>query len=235
MAAQSRTEPASPRWLTLSFDNGPDPDVTPRVLEVLRQRQVTAWFFVLGKHVATPAGRQLVERAVAEGHLIGNHSYTHARPLGEDNTEEAVQTEIAATAELLAPLLRQQPGGERWFRPFGGGGAIGPHLLSWYAAKYLEQQRYTCVLWSSVPRDWEDPEGWPARAIAACDAQDHAVLVLHDVPNACAARLGEFLELVRRRGIQLTTALPRWCTPMIEGKLEGSLQGLMAPRPRRAE
>jgi peptidoglycan/xylan/chitin deacetylase (PgdA/CDA1 family) len=230
-----KLEPASPKWLTLTFDNGPDPEATPQVLEVLRERRVTAWFFVLGKHVATEQGRQLVERTIAEGHLIGNHSYTHARPLGEDNSEEAVQAEIVATAELLEPLLRAQPDGERWFRPFGGGGEIGPHLLSCYAAKYLSEMRYTCVLWSSVPRDWEDAEGWPERAIADCDAQQHTVMVLHDVSNACAARLGRFLDLVRNRGIQLTTVLPRWCTPIAAGEVVGSLRELMTPRPRRAE
>lgn len=233
--------------LTLTFDNGPDPTVTPQVLDALRARQVRAHFFVLGKHVATEAGRQLVARAIEEGHLIGNHSYTHAVPLGEDARGDAVEREISATERALDEGIGAGRGevdgatdragdgagggarGAKRFRPFGGGGVLGPHLLSRRAVAHLIEHRYTCVLWSSVPRDWEDVEGWPARALAECAAQEHAVLVLHDVAGACGARLAEFLDEVRRRGIELTTELPRACTPIVDGVVVGELAGLVAP------
>ena len=70
--------------LTLSFDNGPDPEVTPAVLDVLRDRGVTAQFFVLGKQLGDPRCRRLVERARDAGHLVGNHSFSHTVPLGWD-------------------------------------------------------------------------------------------------------------------------------------------------------
>ncbi len=67
--------------LTLSFDNGPDPEATPRVLDVLAERGLKATFFVVGEQLR--AHRALAERAHAEGHWIGNHTLTHPRPLGE--------------------------------------------------------------------------------------------------------------------------------------------------------
>ena len=88
--------------LTLSFDNGPDPDVTPAVLDVLHGRGVTAQFFVLGKQLGDPRCRRLVERARDAGHLVGNHSFSHAVPLGRDDRADAVEAEIAAA---LDPLL----------------------------------------------------------------------------------------------------------------------------------
>src|SRR5262245_31850443 len=150
--------------VTLSFDNGPDPTVTPAVLDLLRRHGVTAQFFVLGKHVAEPAGRALVERARDEGHAIGNHSFSHAVPLGIDPRPDAVEREIAATEALLDPLLdpllRPLVPGARRFRPFGHGGVLGPHLLSQRAVDYLVAHRYSCVLWNSVPRDWIEPDAW---------------------------------------------------------------------------
>jgi peptidoglycan/xylan/chitin deacetylase (PgdA/CDA1 family) len=210
---------------TLSFDNGPDPSVTPAVLDVLRRHGVTAHFFVLGKNVVDAAGRRLVARAVEEGHRVGNHSFSHETPLGQDRRPDAVAAEIVATEALLAPLVAFP----RRFRPFGGGGVIGRHLLSRAAADYLVGHAYTCVLWSSVPRDWVDPEGWPARALADCAEQPHAVVVLHDIPSACLAALESFLDVARARGVDFVDELPLACTPILDGRVAGDLDAIVSP------
>ena len=69
--------------VTLTFDNGPEPSVTPRVLNVLARRGVRTTFFVIGNKLLTRDVRACTERAHAEGHWIGNHTWTHTRPLGE--------------------------------------------------------------------------------------------------------------------------------------------------------
>jgi peptidoglycan/xylan/chitin deacetylase (PgdA/CDA1 family) len=209
--------------VTLSFDNGPDPDVTPRVLDVLAGRGVTAHFFVLGKHLVDRAGRRLVERARDEGHLIGNHSFSHTTPLGEDPRADAVAREIAATEALLTPIV---PGPKR-FRPFGGG-ALGPHLLSRGAVDYLVAHGYSCVLWNSVPRDWIEPEAWVPRALADCATRSHTLLVLHDIPDACLAGLPGFIDAVRDHGMQLVPELPPACVPIAQGRVVADLDGLVA-------
>ena len=63
--------------LTLSFDNGPTPDVTPHVLDVLGRRGVKSTFFVIGEKLVRPANRALAERAHAEGHWVGNNTWSH--------------------------------------------------------------------------------------------------------------------------------------------------------------
>jgi peptidoglycan-N-acetylglucosamine deacetylase len=211
---------------TLTFDNGPDATVTPAVLDILRRRGIRAYFFVLGKNLVDREGRDLVVRAVSEGHLIGNHSFSHAVPLGEDPRPDAVLAEIAATEALLAPLVT----GPKRFRPFGGGGVLGPHLLSPVAFDYLVANGYSCVLWSSVPRDWVDPSGWPERALADCLSQSHAVVVLHDIPNAALSELEGFLDAAEREGIELVTDLPLAVTPIVDGKVVGDLDGIVAAR-----
>jgi peptidoglycan-N-acetylglucosamine deacetylase len=210
--------------VTLSFDNGPDPDVTPRVLDVLRGRGVTAHFFVLGKHLADRARRRLVERAREEGHLVGNHSFSHATPLGEDPRADAVEREIAATEALLTPLV---PGPKR-FRPVGGG-ALGPHLLSRGAVDYLVAHDYSCILWNSVPRDWIDPAAWVPRALADCAAHPHTVVVLHDIPGACLAALPDFLDALQDRSMELVPELPAACLPIVHGRVVADLDGLVSP------
>lgn len=198
--------------VTLTFDNGPDPDVTPRVLDILRDKRAPSHFFVLGKHLATEWGQRCVARARDEGHIVGNHSYTHEIPLGEDPSADAVAREIVATERLLAPLDL----GAHRFRPFGGGGKIGPHLLSRAAVAHLEAERYTCVVWNSVPRDWVDP-GWMPTALAQCEALDHAVVVLHDIADASLASLPAFVDEIRARGWEITQDLPDDCVPMKAG------------------
>ena len=217
--------------VTLSFDNGPDPEVTPRVLDILRDRGVLAQFFVLGKHLVEPAGQRLVARAHAEGHRVGNHSFSHVTPLGKDLRADAVAHEIAATEALLAPLV---PGAKR-FRPFGGGGVLGQHLLSRSAVGYLVSHGYTCVLWNCVPRDWVEPAAWAGRALADCATREHTVVVLHDIPHACLAGLAGFIDAARDRGMTLVPELPIACTPIVDGRIVGDLAPILAPpRPPRA-
>jgi peptidoglycan-N-acetylglucosamine deacetylase len=216
-----------PPRVTLTFDNGPDPDVTPRVLDVLQRRGVTAHFFVLGKWLAEPARRRCVERARDDGHLIGNHSFSHATPLGDDPRPDAVDREIAATEALLAPIAP----GPRRFRPFGGGGALGPHLLSRRAVDYLVAHGYSCVLWNSVPRDWIEPDAWVPRALADCAAGPHTVVVLHDIPGAALAGLDDFVAALRDRGAELVPELPADCVPILDGRIVGELGAIVAPAP----
>ena len=209
--------------VALSFDNGPDAEVTPRVLDVLAERNVKAHFFVLGRQLEDPGGLALVVRALREGHVVGNHSFTHSVPLGDDPRPDVVQREIVATERLLEPLAIHGP---RLFRPFGGGGVLGPHLLQPAAVRYLVEHEYSCVLWNSVPRDWDDPHGWPARAHADCRASEHVSMVLHDVPGACLDELGTWLDEALARGVRFVLDQPASCVPLSGGQIRGDLAAI---------
>lgn len=200
--------------ITLSFDNGPEPDVTPAVLDVLQRRGLRATFFVLGHKLADRACHAIAHRAHAEGHWIGNHTWSHARPLGEcaDEPGHAV-SEIGRTQALIGALAHPA----KLFRPFGDGGRIGPHLLSGEAADHLVAGFHTCVLWNAVPRDWEDEDGWPAIALAQCGAVPHALLVLHDLPRASLRHLDRFLGLAADRGATFVQDMPDACVLIREG------------------
>ena len=148
--------------LTFTFDNGPVPGATDEVLDFLAARAIKATFFVVGSHLQTPQGRRLVERAHADGHWIGNHTYSHGEPLGVSGNSRRVAHEIGETQSLLGPLAHPQ----KLFRP-NGKGSLGPHLLSRQAVDYLVRHRFTVATWNNVPRDWQEPKtDWLDRAVA---------------------------------------------------------------------
>lgn len=198
----------------LSFDNGPEPEATPGVLAVLARRRLPAIFFVLGRHLADPARRALAERARAEGHLVGNHTFSHGLPLGRRPGAQAV-AEIARTDALLGPL--REPG--RLFRPNGGGGALGPHLLNASAAAHLRAGGHTLVLWNAVPRDFAEPDAWPATARAQhAAATEPVLLVLHDTPNGAMRHLDRLLGEWQDAGVEFLAEPPDTCVPLRAGQ-----------------
>lgn len=202
-----------PQRVTLSFDNGPS-RVTAQVLDLLAERGIFASFFVVGEQLRRPGARALAERAIAEGHRLGNHSLTHATPLGVRDDPQDAEREIDAMQALLSELVH----GERFFRPFGGGGIIDRNLLGRHALARLVDGGYTCVLWNSVPRDWENPDGWPEVCLADVASRPWSVVVLHDLPTGAMARLPAFLDALEARGIELTNELPDECVPLRLGK-----------------
>jgi len=210
--------------LTLTFDNGPEPEVTPRVLEVLERNGIAATFFVLGSKLALPGRRALAEQARAAGHWIGNHTYSHGTSLGESADAQAVEKEITRTQELIGGLAHAP----KLFRPNGGGGKLGPHLLSPRARDYLVREQYSVVLWNAIPEDWKDAEGWVARGLAQCQTQPWSLMVLHDLPSGAMAHLQHFIDAARDAGGEFVQEFPPDCVPLVSGVAQPALAGYVA-------
>ncbi len=208
--------------VTLTFDNGPAPGTTDRVLDELASRDLLASFFVVGSMLERDGARDLLVRAHEEGHWIGNHSLTHQVPLGDQPDGATVRREIEEAQELLGPHAHER----RFFRPFGGGGHLGPHLLSADAVDVLRTGGYTCVLWSSVPRDWEDVEGWVDTALADVERLEHAVVVLHDLPTGAMDALPRFLDALAARDVEVIQDFPADVLPIERGVVR-RLDGLV--------
>jgi peptidoglycan/xylan/chitin deacetylase (PgdA/CDA1 family) len=190
--------------VTLTFDNGPTLGITEHVLDILSARAVRATFFIVGERLERPGGRALAVRAHAEGHWIGNHSLTHSAPLGEKPDAEYARREIEETQNLIGELAHA----DKLFRPMGGGGSIGPHLLSRAALEHLQEGKYTCVLWSSVPGDWKDQDGWVDRCVSEVAGRDWTVVAIHDVENAALPRLPELLDRLDSMGVEFRQDFP---------------------------
>ena len=185
------TAPRRPGELALTFDDGPNPEWTPRLLDLLAEHKVRGSFFLLGKHAALQP--ELVRRMAAEGHLIGNHSWSH--PNLARTPAAQVREELRRTRDLLA----QQTGAPiKHFRPPYGGRR--PVVLRIGRELGMEP-----VLWNAMTTDWKDPDGAAVASrleakIAHWDRRGRATtLVLHDgaqsgfdvdrAPSLRAARL----------------------------------------------
>ena len=200
------------RRLSLTFDNGPTPGVTDAVLDVLAARRALATFFVVGQRLDSPDGRRLARRAVDEGHWVGNHGLTHTVPLGELDAVGG-RREIDETEQRLAGL--EHP--DRLFRPFATGGAIDERLLSASAIDHLVTGGYTCVLWNSIPHDWDEPDRWVDRAVADVEGQEHTVVVIHDVDTGAMRHLATFLDRLAAVGVEIVQSFPDDCVPIRRG------------------
>lgn len=164
--------PARPTELALTFDDGPNPGYTPRLLDVLAAQQVHASFFLLGSRAA--AQPDLVRRIVAEGHLIGNHSWSH--PNLALSSAPRIREELSRTCDTLQQITGKPV---RYFRPPFG--ARRPAVL-----RIARQMDLVPVLWNAMTADWSEPssEAITQRLTAKIDrlhAHGRAAnIVLHD-------------------------------------------------------
>jgi peptidoglycan/xylan/chitin deacetylase (PgdA/CDA1 family) len=218
--------------LTLTFDNGPEPGVTPRVLDILGERGIKTTFFVIGKKLADPERRRLAERAHHEGHWIGNHTFTHSIPLGRQTDASTAESEIGRTQAAIGELAHEK----RWFRPFGGGGNLDDRLLKPSVVDYLTSHKHSCVLWNAIPRDWDDPNGWVDRALAQCRSQPWTLLVLHDLPSGAMDHLEQFVDRIGDEGARFHQDFPPDCVPIRVGEIAQSIKPFVSsieedPRP----
>jgi peptidoglycan/xylan/chitin deacetylase (PgdA/CDA1 family) len=184
-----RTEPAGPdHRILLTFDDGPHVEHTVSLLDELARRRLSAVFFVLGERLERPAERAIAERAVREGHFIGNHGYWHLdlTELADDEIRSSFQRAEAAIGDL-------DRGVKLWRPPWGRTEArIDAALAS---------LGYTRMLWNVNSWDWREnamPEEWIRAVISRIRARmrlgfGNTVCLFHDL-EATAARLGAFLD-----------------------------------------
>jgi peptidoglycan-N-acetylglucosamine deacetylase len=182
--------PADRKWVSLTIDDGPHPEVTPQLLKALRLVNAPATFFVVGERAEKQP--DLVRRIQDEGHEIGNHTWTH-RPLTFGCCRPADQ--IARTEELLERLA---PGSLRIFRPpfgligAGGGGA-------------LARAGLTPIYWSVVPADWDPITPEQIRTRVMSEVHPGAVVVLHGGRpwHAAAGALETLVTDLRAQGYEV--------------------------------
>ncbi len=137
------TAPPRPGELALTFDDGPNPACTPRLLDVLASHGVRAAFFHVGRYAQ--AEPLLVRRIAEAGHVIGNHSWSH--PNLAFTSAADVREQLVRTSDTLAQIVGQPV---RYFRPPFGGRR--PYVL-----RVARELGMTPVLWNAITNDWSEP------------------------------------------------------------------------------
>jgi len=209
--------------LTLTFDNGPTDD-TPRVLDLLGRYGIAATFFAVGRQLEQPALRAHAERAHAEGHWIGNHTFTHPRSLGSLTDAGDAVTEIERTQRALGSLAHPN----RLFRPSANSGQLDHRVLNAPVLDHLQAGRFTMVLWNALAHDWERPD-WMDVALSEVAVRPWSLLVLHDQPNRAMPALARFVPEVLARGGRFRQDHPPACVPIRNGVIISPVDYLLRP------
>ena len=212
------------RRVTLTFDNGPTPGVTERVLDILAAARILSTFFVIGRKLDDVAAAGLMEQAHSAGHWIGNHTLSHTVALGDRRELAYAVSEIEGAQQRIGKFVHP----EKLFRPYGNSGRLGSHLLSRPALDHLLAQSFRTVIWNNLPEDWKNPDGWVECCIAQVLEQDWSVVVLHDIDNACLARLGELLCRLHDLGVIYEQDFPDAVTLTRGGRIVGSPKAYIA-------
>jgi len=217
--------------VTLTFDNGPTTDVTPLVLDVLRSHDILASFYVIGRKLAEPDARKCSERAKGEGHWIANHSYTHTVSLG-DGPASAFDDEVTKTQNELGDLAHP----DKLFRPYCNSGVLDKRVLKRRDSERLAEEKYTCVLFNSLPRDWEDAEGWIERGLGEINSCPWSTMVLHDISKSGAMNnLDRFINMAKDQGHEFVQELTPECVPIWCGEVLQSMDPYISDQNKLSE
>ena len=174
----------------LTFDNGYENGYTEKVLDVLKEHKVPATFFVTGHYLNT--AEPLVKRMVKEGHIIGNHSWSH--PDFTQTSDEQIAEELEKVKKKTEELTGQKE--MAYIRPPRG-------IFSERTLQTANNLGYKHILWSVAFLDWDvnRQQGWK-HSYDQIMAQIHpgAILLLHSVSKDNAEALGKVITDLKKRG-----------------------------------
>ncbi|MFM9277873.1 polysaccharide deacetylase family protein [Paenibacillus jiagnxiensis] len=189
--------PMNEKMIALTFDDGPDPDITPQILDLLKQYDAKATFFVIGYRLTKYP--DIIKREIAEGHEVANHTDHHVyfkttmRPETIEHEMRSLKVKINGLTATNSP----------WFRPPGG----------YYNDSVIEIAKklgYTVVMWSwhQDTRDWSKPGVGRIANKVLNNARNGDIVLLHDHAGGSmqtAQALKIILPELKKRGYRLVT------------------------------
>lgn len=201
----------SGNYIAITFDDGPHPQNTPRLLDMLRARNIKATFYVIGRSVDLYP--QVVRRAVAEGHEIGNHTHTHRllSKLGDDE----VRGELTRCRDAVARAAGVQM---RTMRPPYGG------LLQRQREMVHSEFGYPTILWSVDPLDWKRPGASVISSRILSGTTAGGIVLAHDLHAQTVDAMPATLDGLLRRGFKFVTV-----SQLLAMKTDAAAQASTAP------
>ncbi|MCP5543989.1 MAG: polysaccharide deacetylase family protein [Akkermansiaceae bacterium] len=182
----------SGNFVAMTFDDGPHPQNTPRLLDMLRARNIKATFYVIGRSVDLYP--QVLRRAVAEGHEIGNHTHTHRllSKLGDSEVRNELSRCAAAVEKAAGVRMRtMRP-------PYGG-------LLQRQRELVMNEFGYPTILWSVDPLDWKRPGPSVVASRIQSGATPGAIILAHDLHSQTVDAMPATLDGLLRKGYKFVT------------------------------
>ena len=179
-------------YIAMTFDDGPHPQNTPRLLDMLRERNIRATFYVVGRNVDLYP--HIVRRIVAEGHEIGNHTWTHRNLTRLSNA--SVRSEMDRTRDVIVSVCGVQP---RTMRPPYG--ALRESQRVWLQKEY----GYPTIMWNVDPQDWMRPGVSVVTSRILDKTRNGSIVLAHDLHKPTVDAMPETLDGLLQRGFQFVT------------------------------
>ena len=183
--------PVDGPYIAMSFDDGPSPTLTPRLLDMLKQRGIKVTFFVIGQNVEHAP--EVVAQAAAEGHEIGNHTWSH--PALTKLSDARDQEEINKTSEAIFKATGKKPVLLR--PPYG---AMNPRVH-----RLVEQDGMKVILWSVDPNDWKRPGSAVVERRILAGAKPGAIILSHDIHPGTIEAMPSTLDALLAKGYKFVT------------------------------
>jgi peptidoglycan/xylan/chitin deacetylase (PgdA/CDA1 family) len=179
-------------YIALTFDDGPHPKNTPRLLDMLRERNVKATFYVIGRNVDLYPN--VLRRTVSEGHEVGNHTYSH--PILSKLSDSAVREELTKCRDAVARAAGVQP---RTMRPPYG--ALLQRQREWVRAEL----NYPTIMWSVDPLDWKRPGASVITSRMLAGTTPGAILLAHDLHAGTVDAMPATIDGLLNKGYKFVT------------------------------
>ncbi len=180
--------------VALTFDDGPHPRYTPQILDILAEYGVEATFFTVGSNVE--AYPKIIERVLAEGHEVGNHTYHHYHTTNVKG--EVLTKDILECGHILKKHTGQVP---HLFRPPEG-------VFNEEIKQLCEEQGYIIVMWSVDTRDWAHPAIEDICKNVRENVRDGSIILMHDFigkNSPTPAALRRIIPMLQESGFEFVT------------------------------
>ncbi len=184
--------PVDGKFIAMTFDDGPHPSNTPRLLDMLRTRNIKATFYVIGRNVDLYP--QVVRRIVNEGHEVGNHTYTH-RLLSKLSDSE-VRNEISRCRDAVGRAAGVKP---RTLRPPYGG------LLERQRQMVMSEFGYPTIMWNVDPLDWKNRNAGIVSSRILGNTTPGSIILAHDLHKTTVDAMPATLDGLLKRGYRFVT------------------------------
>lgn len=178
--------------IAMTFDDGPHAELTPRLLDMLHGWGLKATFYLIGRNAR--AYPKLVERIVAEGHEVGNHSWSH--PMLSRLGDVKVRAELQSTHDAIVQACGVAP--KNYRPPYG---AITAKQKQWIAAEF----GYPTILWSVDTNDWKDRNSEIVSGRILNETRGGSIILAHDIHPTSVDAMPPSLPVLRDRGFKFFT------------------------------
>lgn len=179
--------------IAMTFDDGPHPVYTPKLLDILKERGIKATFFLIGKSVATHP--EIVRRIVAEGHEVANHTWDHK--MLRQLSQEKINDELQKTQDAIVAACGITPTVYR--PPFGA-------ITKKQQAAVMEKFHYPSIVWEVDTNDWKAP-----RTVAKVhdtilkDTHAGSIILCHDIHGETIDAMPATLDELKAKGFLFMT------------------------------